>query len=259
MPKSADASASTQMPRSGSVPARSGVPDTLTHGMGRTAGAGEHAGPTLGPEQSRSARRVLLLLGALAGCAMVGSASSLYLVNHHPLLLIALSPIGRHLVLVAPTVDPVGFLAVAVGRRMLFYLGSYQLGRALGPFGIAWLAVRAERMARFVRWVERLFARAPRTAVLTMAGSTVSALAGIHGMPRRVFAPVAAAGLTLRMLFVLAFAEWLREPIELLLAFIDEHWIPGTVLIVAGIALHQYSRWRRPPRPRPDGAQGELA
>ncbi len=229
--------------------------------MGHTLAVADDAGPTLGPEQSRSAKRAPTLLGALATCAMLGSASSLYLVNHYPLLLIAMSPIGRHLVLVAPTVDPLAFLAVAVGRRMLFYLGSYHLGRALGPFGIAWLEVRAERMARFVRWIERLFARAPRLAVLVLAGSTVSALAGIHGMPRRVFAGYAATGLTLRMLGVLAFAEWLREPIEVVLAFIDEHWIPGTVLIVAGIALHRWARWRRSRpagRDGADGAPGEL-
>ena len=37
-------------------------------------------------------------------------------------------------------------------------------------------------MARFVRWLERLFARAPRTVVLVLAGPTVSVLAGVSGM-----------------------------------------------------------------------------
>lgn len=227
--------------------------------MRRTAGGAAHDGPTLGPEESRSARRALSLLGVLGAGSIIGVASSLYLVNHYPLLLIAISPIGRHLVLVAPTVDPVAFLVVSVVRRMIFYLGSFQLGRALGPFGIAWLAVRAARMARFVRWLERLFARAPRTVVLLLTGPTVSALAGIYGMRRRVFTSMAAIGLTVRMFFVLAFAEWLREPIELILAFIDEHWVSGTALIVAGIALHRFSSWRRRARQRTDGASGGLA
>ena len=39
-------------------------------------------------------------------------ASDADVVNEAPLLLIALSPLGRHLVLVAPTVDPIAFLAV---------------------------------------------------------------------------------------------------------------------------------------------------
>ena len=49
----------------------------------------------------------------LSAGSAVGLAASAYLVNHYPLLLIALSPIGRHLILVVPNVDPGAFLLVA--------------------------------------------------------------------------------------------------------------------------------------------------
>lgn len=175
---------------------------------------------------------------------MTGSASSLYLVNHYPLLLIALSPLGRHLVLVAPIVDPVAFVGVAVLRRMAFYLACFQLGRALGPTGVVWLEVRAARFARFVRWVERLFARWSRTVVLLGTGPTVSALAGMSGMPLQLYTGLALVGLVVRMLLLLAFAEMLREPIEWLLALIDEYWVPGTALLVAGTLAYQWRRIR---------------
>ncbi len=57
-------------------------------------------GAGLSPERRRIVGRCLSVLGALSTCAMIGVAFSLYLVNHQPLLLIALSPLGRHLVLV---------------------------------------------------------------------------------------------------------------------------------------------------------------
>jgi membrane protein DedA with SNARE-associated domain len=174
--------------------------------------------------------------------SLVGVAFSLYLVNHYPLLLIALSPLGRHLVLVAPIVDPFAFVLVGALRRMLFYLASFHLGRALGPLGVPWIEARAARFGRFVRWMQGLFDRASHLVVLGMAGPTVSMLAGASGMRARVFLPLAGIGLILRMLIILGIAEWLREYLEAALVWIDEYWIPGTVVTVALVAFY---RWRR--------------
>ncbi len=193
-------------------------------------------------EERKVARLCLLVLGVLGTGSMLGVAFSLYLVNHYPLLLIAISPLGRHLVLVAPIVDPWAFLAVSVGRRMLFYLPSFYLGRALGPLGIPWIEARAARFGRFVRWMERLFARASHAVVLLMVGPTVSVLAGISGMRAAAFFPLATLSLVLRASLVLGFAAWIREYIELALAWIDEYWIPGTLVMVTLVALY---RWRR--------------
>lgn len=199
----------------------------------------------LTPEARREARLSLWVLGSLGSASMVGVASSLYLVNHHPLLLIALSPIGRHLVLVAPIVDPLAFVAVAVLRRMAFYTASFRLGRALGPTGIPWIEARAARFAAFVRWLERLFSRASHLVVLFMAGPTVSALAGVSGMRTVVFAALASTGLVLRMLLILGFAEWLRVYIEAILVWIDAHWLPGTAIMLVLVLAYRLLR-RRP-------------
>lgn len=196
----------------------------------------------LGPDELRTVRRCATVLGVLGSGSLIGWALWMYLVNHHPLLLIALSPLGRNLILVAPLVDPLTFVAVAVTRRMLFYLASFHLGRALGPSGIPWLELRAARFARFVRWLERLFGRAPRAVVLLFPGPTVSALAGIARMHAGLFAALAISGLVVRMLLVVALGQWLREPIEAFLVLVDEYWVPGTVVMVGAIALHQ---WRR--------------
>ena len=176
---------------------------------------------------------------------MVGAASSLYLVDHYPLLLIALSPLGRHMLLVAPIVNPVAFVAVAVLRRMTFYLACFQLGRGLGPSGVVWLEARAARFARFVRFVESLFARAPHLVVFAMAGPTVSGLAGISGIRTLPFVVLATASLVMRMLLVLAFADLLREPILRVLDWIDENWVPGTLVLVLATLVYQWRRIRR--------------
>ena len=196
----------------------------------------------LGPDERRLAGRSLWVLGLLSVGSLVGLASSAYLVNHYPLLLIALSPIGRHLILVVPRVDPVAFILVGGVRRFAFYLGSFQLGRALGPPGVAWLEERAVRFARFVRWIESWFRKAPRTVVLFFAGPTVSALAGMSGMSLRTYAGLAGLSLFARLLVIYAFGELLREPIEWLLELIDAYWVQITVVTVLGVLVYQ--RWR---------------
>lgn len=200
------------------------------------------AGLVLDPAQRRTVRRSLWVLAGLGSGSMLGVAFSLYLVNHFPLLLIALSPLGRHLVLVAPVVAPEAFLAVLVARRLAFYLACFQLGRALGPLGIPWIEARAARLGGFVRWLERIFARASHLVVLALVGPTVSALAGISGMRLGVFSALASASLLARGLLVLGLAAWLDAYLEIARAWIEEWWVPGTVLMVLGVALY---RWRR--------------
>ncbi len=188
----------------------------------------------------------LTVLGVLGTGSLIGVAFSLYLVNHWPLLLLALSPLGRHMWLVAPTVNPVAFVAVLLVRRMAFYLASFHLGRALGPAGLDWVERRAGRFASWVRWIERGFARWSHPIVFLMTGPTVSGLAGISGMRQGTYLALAIPGLLLRLLAVLYFAEWIRDYIETVLSWIDEVWIPGTVVMVAAVLLY---RWRRRPGP----------
>ncbi|HJO24053.1 MAG: hypothetical protein QF890_08890 [Myxococcota bacterium] len=95
--------------------------------------------------------------------------------------------------------------------------------------------------------MERLFARVPRVVVFCMAGPTVSALAGISPMPGRVFTGLALSGLVARLVAVLFFADSLRPYIELVLAWIDRYWIPGTLVLVALVVLYQWKGRRRVP------------
>ena len=190
-------------------------------------------------ERRHVVTRCLWILGILGAGSLVGVAASLYLTAHHPLLLIALSPLGRHLILVAPRVDPIPFLLIAITRRLIFYLACFHLGRALGPTAIVWLEQRSSSVGRVVRWLEQLFQRASRLVVVLFPSPAVSTIAGSAGMSQAVFVPLALLGSVARLLLLLRFADWLRAPIEVVLAFIDEYWLPGTVILVVGIIVYQ--------------------
>ncbi len=204
-------------------------------------GTPPQAGSGLSAEDRRLTRRCLSVLGVLSTGTLIGVVFSLYLVGHYPLLLIAISPIWRHLIVVAPTVHPVAFVLVAVSRRMAFAIACFYLGRALGPTAIDWLEARAPRAARFYRWLDRVFKRASHLVVFLMPGPGVSALAGSAGMRAPVFGLLIALGLSLRMVIVVALGDYFREPIEVLLGLINDYWIPGTILLVLAVALY---RWR---------------
>ena len=196
----------------------------------------------LDDRQRRVVRLCLITLAVLGTGSMIGAMSVLYLANHFPLLLIALSPTGHRLLLVVPTVHPVAFVAVATLRRLAFYLPCFILGRTLGNTALAWLETRFRGAARFVQWLDRIFQRARYPAVFFLPGPIMSTIAGNAQMPVATWIPLVASGLVLRMVVIVWFGEWLREPIERLLELFDEYWIPGTIVLVAGTALYQ---WRR--------------
>ena len=130
-----------------------------------------------------------MVLGVLSAGNVVGVVSSLYLAVHHPLLLVAISPLGRHLLLVAPTVDPTAFVVVAVLRRTLFTIACFFLGRALGPTALVWLGSRAPWARRGYALLEQLFARASAVAILVFPGPAMSAVAGGAAMRTVRFVP----------------------------------------------------------------------
>ncbi len=202
----------------------------------------------LTPEQRQVVARCLWVLGLLSTGSMIGLAFSLYLVNAYPLLLIGLSPIGRHLMLVAPTVDPLAFVAVGSLRRLAFYFASFHLGRAMGPLATIWLEARFARAARFIHWLERLFSRAPNAVVVLLPGPGVATLAGMSKMSAPVYIPLVALGLVFRMVLIVIAAEWLREPIQYLLELANEYKLPGTIVLVSAIAIYRWWQSRRKAR-----------
>lgn len=191
----------------------------------------------LGSGDRRTARRCFLLVGAFSAASLLGTAFSLYLANHYPLTLIALSPLSRHLILVAHTVDPVAFVLVGTARSLALFVTSFFLGRALGPSGIRWLQSRAPRAAGFVRWCENLFNKFPVVTVLLLTSPVIGIMAGIAGMRALTFAGLSALALVFRMVLVLVLGDWLQEPIDVVRAWIDAYWLPGTIVLVALIVL----------------------
>ncbi len=186
-----------------------------------------------------------MALGALFVLASVGAALLPYLAQHHPLILLALSPWPRHQILVAPHTPFLPFMLVTVARGLATVVVAYELAHLYGPLGLEHFEARSARVGRALRVVERVFASAPDLLLLVGPGPLTAAFAAIARMPRwRVF-PSLALGLS-GWAFVNyrlggVFAPWTKP----ILAFLRAHVLPATLACVAIVAAYELVRRRR--------------
>jgi len=199
----------------------------------------------LSDRERKIVRGCLFALGALSVGTWIGVASSPYLAVNYPLVLVAISPLGRHMVLVAPIVSTGWLLLVGGARSLTFTAFSYQLGRTLGEPGLLWLDQRAQKAARFVRWLERFFQRWSYAAVLIFPLGVMAGIAGVARMRPVGFFICATIGIALRLSLYIWLASSIREPIMALLEFIRAHQAPATAVCVVGVGSYQFIKWRR--------------
>lgn len=213
----------------------------------------DSAAPDTGPpieERSPRDRKIirvcLAAMGALAVGSWIGVATWPYLVNNYPLLLVAISPRSRHIVLVTPLVAAPLLLFVACLRKLTFTALSFLLGRSLGEPGLVWLEERSKGFGRFVRWMERFFLRWSYLAVFVFPSGAMAFIAGVARMRPLGFFAAAISGTTFRLGLYVLLGDSLRDPIMNLLALVRAHQVPVTIAFALSMAMYQLykHKWR---------------
>ncbi|HEY3496132.1 MAG TPA: hypothetical protein VGK73_15645 [Polyangiaceae bacterium] len=197
-------------------------------------------------ERSRLRTAVFTLLGVITALSLLGTALSPYLLVKNPLLLVTISPAAHHIVLAAASVDPVPLLAVATARRIVTSIGGYGIGLLYGRAALGWLEPRYPRLARFVAWVEGLFARWGVLLLVVAPTATVALFAGAARSRLIAFVLAVAVGHALWIGVTIyvgdAFAVWTDR----LTHFVGEHLLESTLVCVTAVTLQQaWSRRRR--------------
>jgi membrane protein DedA with SNARE-associated domain len=191
------------------------------------------------PEAGKPSRRTLWflvtpLLVIWVG-ATIATALTPTLATKHPLLLIALDPRNRNLVL-ARHVDLVSFFIVGVFRRMLTDPLYYLLGRLYGDATIRWLERNAGG-GQLVRWAEKAFAKASYLIVFLWPGPIVCALAGAAGMRVRAFVITNVAGTIAAVVVLRLSGDLLGGPVDAILGFFNRNLLVTTVATVLLVVL----------------------
>ena len=201
------------------------------------------------PAARRPGRRTLALIVvpiiALVIAGNVGNAIHPTLVNEHPLLLVALEPRNRFLLLVAGSVDFWPFLTVAVVRRMasdpLFYL----LGFLYGDAGVRWMERRMGDEVGLVKAMERWFTRAGPVLVFLFPGLFACVLAGATKMKPALFMALNLAGTVTVVTLLYRFAEVFDGPLGAVNRFYGNNGLTLTIISVALTALWLFNQRRR--------------
>ncbi len=201
-----------------------------------------------------------LLIGSVVALTIAGTAGSAFapaLLTYSPLLLVALSPLPRHLVLVAPITSFAPFVLVALARGLISAAVAYWVGVSYGKSGLQWIEPRYPRLRKWVRWLERTFDRVGPVVVLVSPTSPVCALAGMIRMPAWQFLPAALLGKAAWAIGAYWLGDFLSEWTTPILHWVRENVVSATIACVAVFGGYQVIRRLRRKR-RVDAAIDSL-
>ena len=211
-------------------------------------------------ESPEARRRVLLWCGGTIGvltiASLVGTAFMPYLLARQPLVLVALSPLFRHLVLAAPRVAPVPFFLVAVPRHFLPDPFVFLLGREFGHLAIEWVEGNSPFTGKIVRGLERLFARVGPVALLISPDVIVSTLAGAARVSFPLFVVFNVLGTFITVFVARWFGDVFENSIASIVKYFEAHlWLVTTVSVLLVLFLNWYSSRQKGPEDAPHGEE----
>jgi len=188
--------------------------------------------------RKRPSRRTVTLIVApiiiLVICGWIGDASAAYLVDHHPVWLIALNARNRNLLLVTNYVDSAPYYIVGTIRLLLSDPLFYILGYLYGDAGVKWMESKAPTYGKLLRSAERFFSIAAYPLVFLAPNNFICLFAGAAGMPLRAFFAVNVAGTVFRLWLIRRFGEAFDGPIDDVVGWIGDN---RGILLVISIAL----------------------
>ncbi|MFO7589502.1 MAG: VTT domain-containing protein [Acidimicrobiia bacterium] len=172
--------------------------------------------PVSGGGRSRDERRRLAVLVVpmvtIMVVATIGDAISPTLLVEAPLVLEALIPRNRFLVLVAPQVGFWPFFVVGMVRLLLTDPLFYVFGQRYGDAAINWTEQRMGAPGS-VRAIERWFRRAAYPIVVIAPNNMICTLAGASGMSVPGFAIANFGGTAVRLVLIWWAGEAFSEPL----------------------------------------------
>lgn len=208
------------------------------------SGPGEHGSERPGRGRRRLALLVVPMVTVQA-FAVIGDAISPTLLVEAPLVLEALIPRNRFLVLVAPQVDFWPFFAVGMVRLLLTDPLFYVFGQRYGDAAINWTEQRMDAPGS-VRTIERWFRRAAYPIVVIAPNNLICTLAGASGMSVPGFAIANFGGTAVRLVLVWWVGEAFSEPLLDVVDFVGRYrwWFTLATIVIVAWSVRRARRLR---------------
>jgi len=193
------------------------------------------------PRPPPSRRTLNLIVGPILAVVVIGTLGNMFhpsLLKSHPLLLVAMEPRNRYLLLVADRVSFVPFLLVATIRRLVSDPLFYLLGYLYGENGVRWIERKmGEGSGPLVRGAERGFAKAAPVMVFVFPGAIVCVLAGATGMSPILFLALNVAGTVTVVSLLYRFAGFFEGPLGAVNRFYAHNNRTLTIISVVSTVL----------------------
>lgn len=193
------------------------------------------------PQRPKPSRRTLtLIVGPIIAVVVIGTLGNMFhptLLENHPLLLVAMEPRNRYLLLVADKVSFIPFLLVATIRRLISDPLFYLLGYLYGDAGVRWIERKMGDSSGLVRGMERGFAKAAPLMVFLFPGAIVCVLAGATGMSPVLFLILNVAGTITVVSLMYRFAEFFDGPLGAINGFYADNNKLLTIISVVATVL----------------------
>ena len=173
---------------------------------------------TIPPARPAPSRRTLtLILLPVIVVFIVGTIGNMIhptLLVNAPLLLVAMEPRFRYMLLVAPRVDLLPFMVLVLIRRLFADPFLFALGRLYGDAGVRWMERQMQDTMGLVRKIERGFGKAAWLFVLLWPGLVVCTLAGATGMRFATFIILNVVGTLITSYLAYAASDLVSTPVN---------------------------------------------
>ncbi len=166
------------------------------------------------------------------------------IVDRNPLLLIALNPRNRNLVLATNELGALPYYLVGFFRLIASDPVNYLLGFWFGDRAIAWTERRSRTYGPLIRDGEHWFRRLSLPLIFAAPNNIICALAGATGVSLRMFAVLNVAGTVVRLVAIRQLGSTLESPISSVVDFIGEYRTPILIVSVIGVAWTVFGEFR---------------
>jgi membrane protein DedA with SNARE-associated domain len=197
----------------------------------------------------RPSRRTLVMIVTpiivLISIGTIANAIHPTLVKNHPLLLVALEPRNRWIILVADKVSFWPLLIFGTLRRLasdpLFFL----LGHLYGDGAVRWAERKFDFGTGTIQKIERIFQKAGPVLVFFAPGALVCVLSGATGMSPVLFFVLNVLGTIFTVTVLYHFASVVEGPVDAINGFYGNNFKWLTVVTVTLTALYIWNQWRQ--------------
>jgi membrane protein DedA with SNARE-associated domain len=181
----------------------------------------------------------------LVSIGTVASAIHPTLVKNHPLLLVALEPRNRWVILVAEKVAFWPLLIWGTLRRLASDPMFFLLGYLYGDGAVRWAERKFDGGTGAIRWIEKVFQRAGPVLVFFFPGALVCVLAGATGMSPVLFVVLNVVGTVFTVTLLYNFASVVEGPVDAINRFNSNNFQWLTVVSVVLTVLYVGNQWRQ--------------